>query len=211
MKNIIWLLVLLSIGHLTLATSTDFTGVYSYSKGINKANSTIYICQFKEDSAFVYVQAVSGMPDFFTTDEKGFATLIDHQFTMKTKENCVITLDMNSNILTCTDNIDCKYEFSVAGKYKKTMPHQARGHSTNGLKKGATMMFQFIEKMGNINKDSTVSYQAPHADAKTIFTYSKNDILKIQDEFNGYYLVENSKQKNEFQWVLKKYINLIAK
>ncbi|MBK8685043.1 MAG: hypothetical protein IPN26_08600 [Bacteroidetes bacterium] len=45
-------------------SQVNFTGIYGYNKGINKAFATAYIYHFQEDSAFFYIHGVSGMPDF---------------------------------------------------------------------------------------------------------------------------------------------------
>ncbi|MBK7586987.1 MAG: hypothetical protein IPI22_00965 [Bacteroidetes bacterium] len=50
----------------------DYSGIYNYNKGVNKANGTICLFQINMDSAFFYLNNMSGAPDFNLTTIKGF-------------------------------------------------------------------------------------------------------------------------------------------
>lgn len=179
--------------------AAKYTGIYSYNKGMNKASSTMYISEFTSDSAFFMLQAMSGAPDFYTTEIKGFISIENEHGTYKGKDSC--SIDFTFNPVSCTlVEHNCKYDFSTEGKYKKT---------SSQLKKGFLLMPAFSDKHGIIKADSTYCYSIPHQTLNDIKLLMKNDAVNITDEFNGFYLIELKNKKNEFLWVLKKNVQLL--
>ncbi len=164
---------------------------------MNKANGTLYIMQFKPDSAFYYLNTLSGMPDFFSTAIKGYFRIDSNIAYIKETSSCRLELQFSkSNVIIYQDSA-CKYEFTTAGKYKKTslIP-----------KRNSTMLLNFTEKLAKSNNDSLHVYSAPSIDAKSKLIVCKEGDLKIIDEYNLFYLIEHKKYKTEFMWVPKKYL-----
>ena len=62
MRKLCWTLSLVMLHFIVFAG--NYTGMYSFNKGMNKASGTLYITQFSSDSAFFMLEAVSGDPDF---------------------------------------------------------------------------------------------------------------------------------------------------
>lgn len=184
-----------------LLHAIDYSGIYNYNKGLNKANGTICFFQVKPDTAFFYLNNMSGAPDFNLTNMKGFLRIDSNSFFYR-KDSCRIILELKNNIFSVTQNTACKNDFSVEGKYKKM---------NNSLKKPNTWMTEYTERNGVINTDSSVIYIAPHPEAKQIATLKKDTGVKVIDEVNGFYLVEIPKQKNEFMWTSKKNVLLPKK
>ncbi len=197
MKLILSLLLLVVY---SISNAVSYTGIYSYNKGVNKANGTLYVTHFKEDSAFFMVQTVSGMPDFFTTEIKGFMQIENNMGLYIAKDSCKIEFTFTTVSCSLNENIECKFDFSTNGKYKKTSPK---------LKKGSSMMPLFVDKKGTVKTDTVYCLSAPNASSATQCLLQKNDEVQITDEFNGYYLIELKNKKNEFLWVWKKNIQLI--
>lgn len=179
----------------------DYSGIYNYNKGVNKANGTICLFQINMDSAFFYLNNMSGAPDFNLTTIKGFLR-IDTNACFYKKDSCKIQFVYANNILTVSQNNACKYDFSVDGKYKKM---------NNTLKKPNTWMTEYTEKSGIILADSSLVYMAPHQASKQISMLKKETNVKVIDEMNGFYLIEIPKQKNEFLWTAKKNVLLNKK
>jgi hypothetical protein len=178
-------------------SQVNFTGIYAYNKGINKAFATAYIYHFQEDSAFFYIHGVSGMPDFFTADLKGFLRIDSNRGIYTGKDTCNIDLLFSAQQLTIQRDTLCKHEMNTVGKYKK---------SSNKWVKGPSVLFNYIEKSGQIQVDSCTVFAAPHPNAKIKRTFAKSSTVKIIDEFRLFYLVEHPSAKKEFTWVLKKHV-----
>ncbi|MBK7763590.1 MAG: hypothetical protein IPI46_09490 [Bacteroidetes bacterium] len=177
----------------------NFTGTYLFSKGVNKASSTLMLIQFKPDSAFFILHAVSGMPDFFTTELKGFCSIDQNIGKYIGKSNASLQFNFTSYTCIISENTECKFDCSTAGKYRKV---------SSTIKKGNDFMPAFSDKMGIIVHDSISSYPIPHDAMKSKLMLHKNTLVMIHDEYNDYYLIETDKLKNEFLWVNKKYIQL---
>ncbi len=183
-----------------LSFAGNHTGIYSYNKGLNKANATLYLNQFSEDTAFFMLEAVSGMPDFFMTDTKGFVRITDNAGIYRSKDSCGIEFTFTPVACTLRENGSCRYECSTNGKYKKTSAQ---------LKKGTSLLPAISDKNGIISKDSVYGRSAPHRSAPASVSIPKNESVQITDEFNGYYLVEVNNKKKDFLWVHKKNIQVL--
>ena len=175
------------------------TGTYSFSKGLNKANATVYVNQFSEDSAFIYITAISGMPDFNTLDFRGFIYLVENKGSYIFKDSCKIYFTFSGNSLSIVEDSICKLPCSLASKYKKTSPV---------LKKSSTIISEFVEKNGKIKNDSTLIYKIPLLESEISCSILKETPIKITDEYKQFYLIELKNKQNEFLWVLKKNIQL---
>jgi len=169
---------------------------------MNKASATMYLTHFSEDSAFFMLQAVSGMPDFFTTELKGFIRIENSTGIYTSKDSCKIKFIFTSASCEMTENGACTYDFSTDGKYKKT---------ATKLKKGVSLLPAFSDKSGTITIDSITCYSIPHYSSPSGCSLMKNVLVTITDEFNGFYLIEIKSKKNEFLWVPKKNIQLAKK
>ncbi len=189
--------LLLMMNGLSLAAK-DYEGIYNYNKGLNKANGTICLFMIKPDTAFFYLNNMSGAPDFNLTNLKGFLRIDSANFSYH-KDSCKVSLVWQGNMIQVTQSDQCKHEFSVEGKYKRI---------NNSLKKPNTWMTEYTEKNAMINADSAKIFQAPHNAAPIIMTLPKASPVKVIDEINGFYLVEIAKHKNEFMWTPKKNVSV---
>jgi hypothetical protein len=198
MKKGIILLVMLCV--CVVCFAGNFTGTYNFNKGLNKANATVYVNHFKDDSAFIYITAVSGMPDFNTLDFRGFITIYHNVASYTFKNNCSIHFQFFGNSLSITEDTLCRLQCPIATKYKKTSP---------ALKKSSIMFSEYVEKQGILKTDLVEIYKIPLLESDIAFTLSKDVAVKITDEFKQFYLIELKNKQNEFLWVLKKNIQLI--
>ncbi len=183
-----------------LSVAGNHTGIYSYNKGLNKASATLYLNQFSEDTAFFMLEALSGMPDFFMNDAKGFMSVTDNAGVYQRKDSCRIEFTFTPVGCTLNENGHCNYECTTNGKYKKTSAQ---------LKKGNSLLPAISDKNGIIAKDSVQVRSAPHRLAPASIIIAKNERVQITDEFNGYYLIELNNKKKEFLWVYKKNIQVL--
>ena len=169
------------------------TGVYSFSKGLNKPNGTLYLIHFQPDSAFFYLSSLSGAPDFFSTDIKGFAQIDSNTARFK-RDKCLITMQFGKNVVEISHDTVCGFEYPVAGQFKKTSPV---------AKRSATMLLNYTERPVKAEGDSLQVYSAPHTMATSRMVLCKAGDLKVVDEFRGFYLIDHRKFKTEFMWVPK--------
>lgn len=198
MKKGIAFLILLCVCVVSFAGK--HTGTYSFNKGLNKANATVYVTHFKEDSAFIYITAISGMPEFNTLDFRGFVAISDSKASYTFKDACTIQFVFSvSNMVIIEDSV-CKLNCSIASKYKKISPL---------LKKSSTLISDFVEKQGRIKNDSTIVYKVPLLESEIAYTLTNQTEVKITDEYKQFYLIELKNKQNEFLWVLKKNIQLV--
>lgn len=173
----------------------DISGVYAYNKGMNKANGNLYIMQFKPDSAFFYLNTLSGMPDFFTTDIKGYLRIDSNVAYIKEASSCRLELLFTKSSVVIHQDTACKYEYTTAGTYKKTSAIP---------KRNSTMLLNFTEKPAKSLNDSLIVFNAPSLHAQSKMIHCKEGDLKVIDDFNSFFLVEHKKYKTEFMWVPKK-------
>ena len=178
----------------------NYSGVYAYNKGMNKASGVIYISHFKEDSAFFMMQAVSGMPDFLTSDIKGFIHIDSNNNIFKLNDTCQIQFAFTSTNCIVKQIGNCPYEYSCDGKYKKNIAT---------AKKTITLLPAFADKKGLVKIDSLRMSTVPHIHGYKNEYLRKNEPINITDEYNGFYLIELKNKKNEFLWVSKKGIQLL--
>jgi hypothetical protein len=195
MKHLI--LFLLSCFLVQNTFAQDISGVYTYSKGLNKANGTLYLFQFKSDSAFFYLNCLSGMPDFLTTDIKGFLRIDSTKGYIKEAESCRIKINFEKTKCHLSQDSLCKYEFNTSGVYKKTSPIP---------KRNPTMLLNYTEKVAKSTTDTIIAYLAPHIEAKSKPIVCKEGDIKVIDEYKQFLLIEHKKYKQEFLWVIKKNI-----
>lgn len=172
----------------------DYSGVYSFNKGINKENGTLFLFQFKDDSAFFYLNNFSGAPDFFLTNVKGFLKIDSNSMEFK-KGQCIITLNAKSNQIIIKQDSLCKFEHPIDGIYKKF---------TNNLKKTNTWFTEYTERATKLKRDSIPIFFAPSESAKIIGSLSIDSKIHILDEVANFYLIELNNKKNEFYWIEKK-------
>lgn len=195
------LVFLILFGVINLQASiNDFTGVYSFNKGLNKANATLYVFQFKEDSAFIYYSGLSGMPDFNTTSFKGYISIDLNTAIFPESKTCSVNFLFSRNEMKILDSNSCTFEMNPAGKYKKI---------NSNPKKSATMMLDFTEKKGEIKDDTVKAFFAPHQEASVVASFKKGESIKIIDQYKQYYLIEHKSKKNEFTWVLKSQVTIL--
>lgn len=200
MKKLCWTISLVMLHFIVFAG--NFTGTYSFNKGMNKASGSLIINQFSTDSAFFILQAVSGDPDFFTIELKGFIQIDSLKGFYQTKDSCSIQFNFSNTSCSLLFNPICKYDYKADGKYKRI-------NST--VKKGSSLMPAFSDKFGTIKKDSVLCYSIPHISSPEKINLLKNDKVNITDDCNGFYLIEVKNKKNEFLWVSKKDIQLLKK
>jgi len=187
------LIALLLLG--SMATKAQqHTGVYSYSKGLNKPNGTLYVIHFKPDSAFFYLSTLSGSPDFFATDMRGYMSIDSNSGWFRTKDQCRVHFRFTGSKVDITQDSTCRFEYSTEGAYKKTAPT---------AKRSATMLINYTERVVKPSSDTLLVYTAPHVEAATKKIMCRENDLKIIDEFRSFYLVEHKKYKTEFLWVPK--------
>jgi hypothetical protein len=182
-------------------SAIDYSGIYAFSKGLNKPNGSLCVFHIKSDTVFYYLSNMTGAPDFNLTNMKGFLKVDSSNASYK-KDSCGILLNFKPAVISVSQSKGCKSDFMVEGDYKK---------SGNSLKRPNTWMTEYTEKGGVILVDSSVVYFAPHVEAKALFSLKKETAIKILDEVNGFYLIESPKQKNEFHWTLKKNVLLNKK
>jgi hypothetical protein len=182
-----------------VVSAFNYSGIYSYNKGLNKESGTIYIFHYTSDSAFFMLQAVSGMPDFNTTELKGFISVDSNKGIYTGKDSAEIEFAFTNSSCTLLENSFCSYTFSTRGKYKKTSAKLSRGNS---------LMPSIADKSGVVKKDSTICYAIPKQTSSPSYILLHQETVQITDEFNGFYLVEVKKKKNEFLWVPKKSIQV---
>lgn len=174
--------------------ATDFTGIYQYSKGINKATGQIYLFQVKSDTLFFIIQTLSGAPDYHSNSIKGFAKIDSNKADYFNNKNCHIHFDLSQSTLKVSEDTICKSEFTSNGLYKK-MPQK--------MKKSPMMMSDFTEKPVKPPKDSLLFYSVPHKNSDSKWVHCKEGQLKIIDEFQSYFLVEHKSYKDDFLWIPK--------
>ena len=184
-----------------LLSAIDYTGIYSFSKGLNKPNGSLCVFQIKPDTVFYYLSNMTGAPDFNLTNMKGFLR-IDSSMAHYRKDSCNVQLEFKQSIISVNQSNGCKSDFTVDGQYKK---------NGNSLKRPVTWMTEYTEKGGIIQIYSSIVYFAPHAESKQLFSIKKETAVKVLDEVNGFYLIESPKQKNEFHWTQKKNVLLNKK
>ena len=184
----------------SLAHAVNYTGVYSYSKGLNKANGLLYITQFNADSAFYMLQVVSGSPDYLTTELKGFLQIDHNKGSYYGKDSCLMEFLFESSVCTVNEVSHCHHEYSAHAKYKKT---------NSKIKKGVSFLPAFADKSGRVLSDSVFCYSIPHASGLCNFKVAKDEIVSITDECRGYYLIDMPSKKNDFIWIPKRQIKLI--
>lgn len=199
-RRIFFLSLILLFNYSVVAT--DYSGVYGYSKGLNKASGTMYLSQINSDSAFFIIQSMSGMPDFFTLELKGFLHFAHDSATYQQHDSCQIRFEFKTSTCLVVETTTCHSDFSASGRYKKI-------HSA--VKKGSSFLPGIIQRTGFIVNDSTRCFQAPHRAASGTLLLNKQQQVEIIDEYNGYYLIELKSKKNEFLWVPKKNISLPKK
>ena len=177
-----------------------FDGLYTYSKGINKAYGEISIAHFSADSAFFILQCVSGMPDFSNEEMKGFMQVDSNRGVYHKNDSCSVMFIFSKKRLDIQTKLNCTFSFSPAGKY--TLKNTT-------IAKGVNYLPAFTERRGRTKTDSIPCLQAPHTKAKFVCWLTKSDEFYIVDEYSGYYLVTTKTKKKEFLWVSKKEIALL--
>lgn len=193
-----WMIFIAMILCLNVAKSIDYTGIYSFNKGINKENGTLFVFQYTQDSVFYYLSCFSGAPDFFLTNIKGFISIDSMKAVIK-KDSCEINFIFKVNQFQLIQSSACNYEHPINGVYKKTSPT---------LKKTTTWFTEYSERKGQIKSDSTTTYFAPCTSSKKLSSLKKDDNIRVLDDINGFYLIEISNKKNDFLWVQKKNVLL---
>ncbi|MEZ5047532.1 MAG: hypothetical protein R2831_11125 [Chitinophagaceae bacterium] len=182
-----------------LHAQTTYSGTYAYSKGLNKAFATIVCSQFKADSAFVCINAVSGMPDFHTIFWKGFIHQDSSQWLAHTA-SCTYKMSFKKNILSIQLLDSNSAPFTWVGKYVKK----------NNLEKiNSSMLEEMNEQTAICNADSVVALRVPHIEGRVLCMLNKNTKINIVDKYLNYYLVEVPSLKNDYVWIPKKYIKLL--
>lgn len=177
-----------------VAVTHPFTGVYQYNKGLNKANASLYILQYKEDSAFFYLNAISGLPDFNTTELKGFIRMEADRGIYIQKDSCQLEFKLTGSTMTVNEESHCHFEATASGKFKRSSPI---------MKKNSTFLLSYTEKSAVLKIDSALCYEAPTFSSNVIYTLPKNAEFKIIDEFQRFFLIELKEKASVFLWITK--------
>ncbi len=191
MKKIFFFLCLILSTYLLFAG--DESGVYSFNKGVNKANGTLFLFHFTEDSSFFYLSCFSGAPDFSLVNVKGFLKMDSNKIVYKNNP-CQILFTLKPNNIILSNDSTCQFEHSIEGAYKKSSPI---------LKKTNTWFTNYTERNAKLKKDSVQIYFAPSKNAKIIGMLKIDSKIHILDEVGQFYLVELANKKNEFYWIDK--------
>lgn len=194
----LFLIIFLFICNISLS-AIDYTGMYSFNKGVNKANGTLLLFQLKNDSAFFYLNNVSGDPDFNFLNLKGFLKIDSTQLVFM-HDSCNIIFNARNNMIHISQNSKCTFDVLFTEKYKKNI---------KGIKKSNSWMTEYTEKNGIVNMDSAIVYDAPHLLSKRNGIFKKGTKIKILDEVKGFYLIESPLKQTDFCWTAKKNISLI--
>lgn len=195
-----WWLITIIIFCQQLILAQHSSGVYSYNKGLNKSNGSIYLTQFCSDSAFLYIQASSGAPDFNMTDIKVFIKIDSNKGYYKAKDSCSIVFNFYKDKLQIQKHSACKHEFNLEGNYKRVQMI---------AKRNANLLLPFMGQKGFTKLDTVYVLNAPHSRASKQFSINKKETpVQILDEYSSYYLISTSSHKNEFLWIDKKSLTL---
>lgn len=181
---------------------TNWTGVYSFNKGINKDQGTLYVQQFKSDSAYFYLNFISALPDFDMFAMKGFIAIQENEGYFRKVDSLRLRFHLQGSALQLLSDTLLVAPKGLLSKYKKT---------ASQVKKNSTLYLDYVEKSGLVKSDSAVVLEVPHLEGKMIATLHANDEVKIIDSFAGFYLIELNDKLKEFLWVQKKYISLNKK
>jgi hypothetical protein len=193
-------IILLLLCFPMLLQALDRSGMYSYSKGTNKACGWLYLTQVNNDSVFFILQAISGSPEFLTSGIHGFIRLEGNAGEARLSDSVsVIHFLFTSTSCTITENEACHFEFCTNGTYRK---------NNTQIRKGSNYLPAFSERYGVLNTDTASWFTAPHTDAKRRGFISKDESISIHDACNGYYLIETKKVKHEFAWVPRRFIQV---
>ncbi|MBL7773466.1 MAG: hypothetical protein JNM95_11440 [Chitinophagaceae bacterium] len=179
-----------------------WSGVYSFNKGINKDQGTLYLQQFKSDSAYFYLNFISAMPDFNMYALKGFMQIQNQEGMYQKGDSLRIQFLLQGNLLILKADSIALPERGILTKYKKNSPT---------VKKNSTLYIDYVEKTGLVKSDSAYLFEVPHVEGKQCGQLRPNDEVKIIDSFGAFYLIELPDRVKEFVWVQKKYIVLNKK
>ncbi len=183
-----------------LLFAQKWTGNYSYSKGVNKEQASIYLNHYQNDSAFFYLTYMSGMPDFNTFSIKGFMAIHDDDGSFVKNDSNKLKLILKTGSIKIIGDSLFNAEPGILHTYKK---------QGNALKKNSTIFIDYIEKQGKTKTDSCVVLSVPIATGPVIMSLQKGKEVKIIDEFGSYYMVEVADKNTEFLWIAKKNLTLL--
>lgn len=176
--------------------------MYSFNKGNNKDQGSIYITQFKTDSAFFILNFISGMPDFNMVSSKGFLSIQEKEGRYQLGDSIRIRFSLQgSNLILSSDTL-LKGEKGILTRYKK---------SAGVTKKNSTFYLDYVEKMANVKSDSAMLFEVPHGEGKLCGNLHSKQEVKIIDSFGSFYLIELPDRLKEFLWVPKRYLSVIKK
>lgn len=174
------------------------SGTYVVNKGVNKEQASLYINQFRSDSAFIYLTYMSGAPEFETESIKGFVVVHDHEGWFSDSGHSFRLVFANTSI-RLVQNTPSAAHPEIFTKYRRL---------SNQCKRSSTMYIDFSERQANAKLDSLDLFEVPNVNGKILFTVGRQEELKIVDSFGSFYLVETHDHNKEFLWAQKKYINL---
>ncbi|HNF71664.1 MAG TPA: hypothetical protein PLP34_04575 [Chitinophagaceae bacterium] len=192
------LLTLLLCGFMMGSVAQSLNGIYTFSKGMNKASATLYLAACNTDSVFLILQTVSGMPDFETGEWKGFVNL--NQDKIFQSNTCSFRLLPKGNTVTLQTLSDCRWPFHNPVTFRK---------SSGELKPGNQYLSSFTERTGIIKLDSVPALQAPAITAsQKLFLHRKEEVALIDEFENWYFAVLPTRKGNGF-WIPKKSVQVL--
>lgn len=163
-------------------------GVYSYSKGLNKASSHAYVFPLSPDSVFVYLHSVGAAPEFNTHVLRGWL----HQKRLLLHEGDSLVFSFLPQSLRIQTSGALR-ESALAGQYKL---------ATKQVKQLPALLFPHPSFTAKPGKDTVLScYSLPTATATMQRLAFSRMPITVLDSFQQFYLVEHPQQKRAFLWV----------
>lgn len=189
----------LCTGYTVMQAQAFWSGIFTFTKGVNKPFGIVHIIPVKQDTVFFMSNAVSGDPDFLSTELKGFIQVDSVQGIYQGKASCRLRFTVNKSSLLIDGDTMCTFDYTPCGKYRRVDPK---------INKSAALLFNFTELKGSIKKEGCEGLAAPHPEARIIRTFTAETEIRILDQFNQYFLIEKKETSKEYLWVLKKNVTL---
>lgn len=166
-------------------------GVYTYSKGLNKAQSHAYIVPVSPDSVFIYIHSVGPAPEFNTDVVRGW--LIgegNKRYLTQGGDSLSIAFTPSTMRIQSTGNFA---NTALAGQYRLL---------STQLKQMPAMLFPHASFTAKLAGDTLLPcYSAPSVQAPVQVIPFARIPVTVLDQFGPFYLVEHPKHKRAFLWV----------
>lgn len=170
-----------------LLHAQPLAGVYTFSKGLNKAESHAYVFSITADSVFVYLHSVSGAPEFNTEVVRGWVRMTGMQgFFLQGKDTLLFSFKTKALQIKGSGSSTLHGNYRLAATQTKQLP---------------AMLFPQASFKAQSNDTLLLCYKAPSVQAsQRAILFSKAPIT-VLDSFQLFYLVEHPKHRREFLWV----------